>query len=425
MVADPDKFESPTDASKPEEVLSHLLDLRRAIGWWMNGDWPLLAIKDEALIAPDRDKGLTAAYVASAHHFCDDHDGARIWSERALAWGCPRDYLARTLSAGVRIVLARMAAVAGDAERARAQMSQAAAPIPGEQSRAQAEARLSKELAALGLLHVSAQLVGEDIDKILEEPLGRAARHRIDILKSELIQIRQQLALHQLRGQLGDNNVQSAEKTSDEDVAKQRSMSQLGQDLWVLERTGHKRNGFFVEFGATDGVLLSNTLLLEKLFGWSGLLAEPNPEYFDALKKNRSSKACDACIAGKSGEIVEFVLADEFGGIKDFISRDRHASRRAPYAALPENVLHLETITLDSFLEQNDAPKRIDYISVDTEGNELDILRAFPFEKWDVSMWTVEHNFTEDREEIYQIMTSNGYQRKEVRFDDWYYKSDA
>lgn len=420
----------PKNSSKPAPTSADRegwpLDLQRAVDWWTAGDWPRLAVKDEALIAPDRDRGLTAAYVASAHHFCDGHREAHAWGRLALDWGCPPAYLARVLAAGVHVTLARMAAAAGDVERARTHIARSAEPVSGEESLARADARLSKELASLGLLHASAQVIGDDLERMIEEPLGRVTRHRMNILKSELTQIRQQLALHQSRGQIGAGRQQTEKKgTPDKELAKQNSTSQLGQDLWVLERTGYKRNGFFVEFGATDGVILSNTLVLEKIFGWNGLLAEPNPEYFAELQKNRSSGAFDACIAGKSGERVEFVLADEFGGIKDYIGRDRHASRRASYAELSENVLTLTTISLDEFLTRHGAPAHIDYISVDTEGNELDILRTFPFEKWDVSMWTVEHNFAEDREKIFEIMTANGYLRKEVRFDDWYYKADG
>ena len=65
------------------------------------------------------------------------------------------------------------------------------------------------------------------------------------------------------------------------------SNAQLLQDLWVLYELKEKRNGYFVEFGACDGMSLSNTLLLEKTFGWQGALAEPARAWHAALYANR------------------------------------------------------------------------------------------------------------------------------------------
>jgi hypothetical protein len=69
----------------------------------------------------------------------------------------------------------------------------------------------------------------------------------------------------------------------------QPSKSQYKQDLFVLTQLGFKRNGFFVEFGATDGVELSNTYILEKQFDWSGILAEPAKCWHEALERNRKA----------------------------------------------------------------------------------------------------------------------------------------
>ena len=64
-----------------------------------------------------------------------------------------------------------------------------------------------------------------------------------------------------------------------------KSKSQLRQDLFVLSQLNFKTNGFFVEFGATNGVDLSNTYLMEKEFGWSGILAEPARGWHKDLDK--------------------------------------------------------------------------------------------------------------------------------------------
>jgi len=60
--------------------------------------------------------------------------------------------------------------------------------------------------------------------------------------------------------------------------------------LWILFLLDNKKNGYFVEFGACDGLLFSNTLLLEKSFGWDGILAEPNRSYHKQIRKNRRTR---------------------------------------------------------------------------------------------------------------------------------------
>lgn len=62
------------------------------------------------------------------------------------------------------------------------------------------------------------------------------------------------------------------------------SKAQLRQDLFVLNHLDFKRNGFFVEFGATNGVNLSNSFLLERQFGWNGILAEPARIWHEQLR---------------------------------------------------------------------------------------------------------------------------------------------
>lgn len=195
--------------------------------------------------------------------------------------------------------------------------------------------------------------------------------------------------------------------------------SQLGQDLWVLERTGYKTGGFFVEFGATDGVLLSNTWLLEQHFGWRGLCAEPNPRFYRQLQSNRTCRVSDACIGARSGIEVAFILSDAYGGIAAYAHDDQHGAKREAYRAAG-HVVTLETLSLNDFLNQHQAPREIDYISIDTEGSEYEILSTFPFDHWQVRLFSIEHNFGEQRKHIRRLMERNGYVCTEAQWDDWY-----
>lgn len=207
-------------------------------------------------------------------------------------------------------------------------------------------------------------------------------------------------------------------------LALEQSRSQLFQDLFVLLELNFKSNGFFVEFGATDGVLLSNTHLLEKQFGWQGILAEPAITWHSELHKNRNCSIETSCVWKESGSQLLFqeTVDAKLSTVKDYSSIDGHATARAS-----GNSYSVPTITLKDLLRKHSAPKQMDYLSVDTEGSEFDILAAFDFHAYSFRIITVEHNHTSQRESIHQLLTANGYQRKFEdlsQFDDWYVLND-
>ena len=206
-------------------------------------------------------------------------------------------------------------------------------------------------------------------------------------------------------------------------VSDSKSFAQLHQDLWVLYETRHKRNGYFVEFGATDGVNLSNTCLLEREFGWRGILAEPNPAWHAALKQNRKTAIDLRCVFGRSGERVAFAATKhpELATIVGYESNDGHRQARQDHA-----VVEVETVSLHDLLVQHGAPQEIDYISIDTEGSELDILEPFDFKRWNVTLFSVEHNATGLEQGLDRLMQRHGYERRYPgisKFDAWYRKA--
>ena len=196
--------------------------------------------------------------------------------------------------------------------------------------------------------------------------------------------------------------------------------SQIGQDVFTLYSLNWKRGGYFVEFGATNGFDLSNTYLLEKDFGWNGILAEPAKVWHQDLKANRSASLDFDCVWNKSGEIVNFTVAQEaeYSTISSFTDKDAHASARNKGETFP-----VTTISLNDLLKRHDAPSTIDYLSIDTEGSELEILEAFDFNQYAISVITCEHNFSSQRAKIYKLLSSHGFIRVFEgfsRWDDWY-----
>lgn len=204
--------------------------------------------------------------------------------------------------------------------------------------------------------------------------------------------------------------------------ALKKSKSQLRQDLFVLSELGFKRNGFFVEFGAANGVDLSNTYLLEKDFGWRGVLAEPARCWHHRLARNRSAAIETRCVWTTSGAKLKFneVVLGELSTISAFSSADLHRETRKS-----GRTYEVETISLNNLLEQHNAPLQVDYLSIDTEGSEFEILSSFDFHRHSFSVITCEHNYTPLREQIFALLTAHGYVRKHQElseFDDWYVK---
>ena len=200
----------------------------------------------------------------------------------------------------------------------------------------------------------------------------------------------------------------------------EKTLSQLGQEIFVLCHLGFKQNGFFVEFGSCDGMNHSNTHLLENEFNWDGILAEPAKIWHEDLKKNRNVNIDYDCVWEKTGEKLTFneVDAAVLSTIKNYSDCDKHTLSRQKGKFYSVN-----TISLEDLLIKHKAPKNIDYLSIDTEGSEYEILKNFNFDKYKFSVITCEHNFTPSREKIYELLTSNGYKRifKELsKFDDWY-----
>jgi len=198
--------------------------------------------------------------------------------------------------------------------------------------------------------------------------------------------------------------------------------SQILQDVFVLYETNLKRNGFFVEFGAGDGLFLSNSHLLDQEYGWQGILAEPARVHHAALTANRNCRIDKRCVWTQSGEILPFNETDfaEFSTLEQFSEVDMHAQARASGLRYP-----VETISLHDLLATHRAPRDIDYLSIDTEGSELDILTAFDWKSFHFGIITVEHNYTSQRTKLHELLTAKGYAQKFEEIsggDDWYVK---
>ena len=203
-------------------------------------------------------------------------------------------------------------------------------------------------------------------------------------------------------------------------AAYKASKSQLGQDFLALMAGGVEKPGYFVEFGAANGISLSNSFMLEKEFGWKGIIAEPGRQWHKKLKENRTCEIEFRCVYSTTGEKLSF--SENYLGELSGLTKHSGNSETGVLNRTTSSY-EVETISLIDLLDGHNAPKHIDFLSVDTEGSEFAILNAFDFSKYTFGAISVEHNYTDSRQKVHDLLTSKGYRQVYPElsdFDDWF-----
>jgi len=190
--------------------------------------------------------------------------------------------------------------------------------------------------------------------------------------------------------------------------------SEHNQDKWLSENLFKgKQDGVFVEFGALDGLLHSNSLYFEREMGWTGLCIEPHPESYKQLTKNRDCKCLNYAIGDKKA-MVNFTSVSGgligWSGVEDYIE-DKHKERMDKHIAPSQiETTKVQMVPLyDALYEAKMC--HIDYMSIDVEGAEYPLLEAFSkangFCTYDIEVFDIENNFKTFP--IEKLMNDNGY----------------
>ena len=172
--------------------------------------------------------------------------------------------------------------------------------------------------------------------------------------------------------------------------------------------------GYFVEVGANQAEALSQTFDLEQR-GWTGALIEPQPSLADDLRRRRSAKVfAEACSSRRnSGSRMRLHLA---GPHSSFDGRLNLADVK------PHDVVDVPVRTLDEILIEAGAP-RVDFVSIDVEGHELDVLDGFDLARWRPRLILIEDLLLDLR--LHRLLTSRGYGwLRRTGINNWYAPAD-
>lgn len=186
------------------------------------------------------------------------------------------------------------------------------------------------------------------------------------------------------------------------------SHAQFGEDIIVLSYFGPEKKGTFVEVGAFMPDALSQTFLLEQ-HGWHGVLIEPQSKLCEELRAKRIAKVYEvACgTPEQAGRQLTFRVND---ALSQIVEAD--AGKAAP------DLIHVSVETLDKVLADAGVA-HVDFLSIDTEGSELDVLRGFNLRRYHPELIIIEDHG--ENLSKYRYLTANGYRLvKRTGCNDWY-----
>lgn len=169
--------------------------------------------------------------------------------------------------------------------------------------------------------------------------------------------------------------------------------------------------GWFLEIGCWDGEHISQTYALEKK-GWTGICVDPFPKNFENRKCivlqqaidtiPRKRKFIKVSIDRRHGGDVSY-----FSGFADSIGKNE-TIKEIIFNHCDYEEIDLYTFSITTLLMK--CPAKIDFLSIDTEGSEIELLREIPFSVYDIGVVMVEHNQDERTKlDLITLMTSNGY----------------
>ena len=197
-------------------------------------------------------------------------------------------------------------------------------------------------------------------------------------------------------------------------------MSQFGQDKRALEYLNFKQNGYYMEIGVHDGKNNNNTYVMDTKYGWDGICIDP----FMANMDERSCKRVPVALGSKPGTMEFSGLGNGLGGLTKFSTSEKHNGMWTNKTK-KFDVTTVDVETPMKVFEDNDVPQTIDFLSLDVEGAEMDVLKAFPFDKYCVRYAAIETNNDKTKEsEMRKFMKQKGYKFEGHHYvDDFYSKT--
>jgi len=190
--------------------------------------------------------------------------------------------------------------------------------------------------------------------------------------------------------------------------------AQVAQDIIAYLFFKGKTCGFYVDIGANDGINGSTTFWAEQI-GWNGICVEPQKSTFERMKTVRTCALYNCAVSNKSRENVAFISfpnKDTRSGLADSMS-ESHIEAAKQFSNMENNLV--STKTFGDIMADFPKIEFIDFLSIDTEGHEMQVLESIDFTKFKFGLITIE---TEDGSDVVRYVESNGYKKLMIAGSD-------
>lgn len=150
------------------------------------------------------------------------------------------------------------------------------------------------------------------------------------------------------------------------------SLSQRGEDILMNRYLQDKKNGYYIDIGANDPWKFNNTGFFYKN-GWSGITVEPNITLWKNLKEQRPNDMHIHGLIEKQKRKILFYAFDPHTLSTSSLSMMKSYKKQG-YKLV--SVDTIQAYTLSDIFSRIPNNQQVDIVSIDTEGNELTVLRS-------------------------------------------------
>jgi FkbM family methyltransferase len=187
--------------------------------------------------------------------------------------------------------------------------------------------------------------------------------------------------------------------------------SQYGEELVLWRYFKNKRRGFLIDVGAADGVRYSNSRYLLSNFSWGGILIEPHPEFRKKLHylydENDNIRICNYAVAKENMKRPFYMYGMDKHAQVSTVSDDFRKRVINKHGDKYLSPIDVETMPLKRLLIEYECPNEIDFMSIDTEGLDMEVLQSMDWKRFDVNLVCIEHSMGKNT--LNDFMDTIGY----------------